>query len=443
MSAPRPYRLDQAKIADTFRARLPEHVSDLLDIAIAVHSIDRLTTTRDLRDSIAGGWCRELSAVIEVRDVDFWSTAGVGGAVTGLLEWLTDDRWELSFVPFRRQRPPEETQETLFSLRPESTAAVGCFSGGLDSFGGAAIDLGEPGDLELVLVGQSGTSRARALQRQLAGALTFRTARVQPLLVKANLIGAKGRLQDRQQRSRGLLFLSLAAATALVAKVGEVRVYENGIGAINLPYSHSQIGAHMSRSAHPKTLVGMQRLVDMMGLGDLRFSLPRVFDTKAQVVARIPEKFADLISTTVSCDTWSSDRQPSPPDGKRAHLCGSCASCVLRRQALRASGMHSLDAGDRYRSDVFDLKCTTESLFALRLMLGQVAELDAATSGPDPWAGLIEAYPQLVDARDALRELRSAADVEDRLVGLYRSYVDEWHQVNAPTVDRYLGGVGV
>jgi 7-cyano-7-deazaguanine synthase in queuosine biosynthesis len=439
MTAPRPYRIDQAKIANTFRAQLPERVADLLEIAMAAHAIDRLTP-RSLRDPIGRGWCRALSPAIGVRDVEFWSASETTAALTRLLDWLTDDFWTPSFAPLRGARPPEEAQGTLFTLRPDSSAAVACFSGGLDSFAGAAIDLDHPEGRELVLIGQSGTSRARALQHRLAAALAERTGRVQPLLVKANLVGAKRRPQDRQQRTRGFLFLSMAAATALVAEVCEVRVYENGIGAINLPYSHGQIGAHMSRSAHPKTLVLMQDLVSLMDVGDLRFRLPRVFDTKAQAVSRIPEPFADLISSTISCDTWSSDRQPAPAEGERAHRCGRCASCVLRRQALLASDNASLDASDRYRADVFDHRGPEDDLLALRLMLGQVAELNTATSGARPWAALTETYPELIEARDALRQLGPERDIEQRLVSLYRSYVEEWRSIGAPTVESYVAG---
>jgi len=421
---------------------LPARVADLLDIAMEIHADDRLTR-RSLRDPLGRGWCRELAPEIEVRDLDFWSSAEVSDALVGLLDWLTDDYWAPRFLPFHGERAPAETQGTLFSLRPDRTAAVCCFSGGLDSFAGAAIDLGEQGDLELVAVGQSGTSRARALQRDLTGELAARTGRVQPLLVKANLIGVKGRPQDRHQRTRGLLFLSLAAATALVAEVGEVRVYENGIGAINLPYSHSQTGAHMSRSAHPKTLLGMQRLVSMMDVGDVTFTAPRVFDTKADMVARIRDEFADLIPITVSCDTWSSDRQPAPLEGARVHRCGRCASCVLRRQALRAGGHGKLDAPGEYRSDVFDPASLPEDRFVLRLMLGQVAELEAAIGAIDPWAGLTEAYPQLVEARDALRGVGYGDDVEDRLVRLYQRYVDEWRRVDSSAFDHIIGKVGV
>jgi 7-cyano-7-deazaguanine synthase in queuosine biosynthesis len=336
---------------------------------------------------------------------------------------------------------PAEAQGRLFSIRPGHGAAVACFSGGLDSFGGAAIDIWEQQDLEFVLVGASGTGRARSLQRDLAETLRERTGRVQPVLIKANLVGAKRRDQDRHQRSRGFLFLSLAAATAMVSGVDDVRIYENGVGAINLPYSRGQVGAHMSRSAHPKTLAGMQQLTALIGIGNLRFTLPRVFDTKAMLVARLPEPFADLIPTTVSCDTWSSDRQPSPPEQERAHRCGKCSSCILRRQSLRAAGLDQVDAHEKYRCDVLSAEALNKETFALRLMLEQVSELRCAVDGDHPWQALVEAFPQLVDARDSLVEIGAGPGIEGRLVSLYRAYVEEWHAVPGSLVDRYLGNM--
>src|SRR5262249_32187406 len=138
--------------------------------------------------------------------------------------------------------------------------------------------------------------------------------------------------------------------------------------------------------------------------------------------------------------TWSSDRQPAPAEGERAHRCGRCASCVLRRQALLASDNESLDASDRYRTDVLDHRGPEDELLALRLMLGQVAELSTATSAARPWAQLTESYPELIEARDALLQLGHERQVEERLVCLYRSYVEEWRVIVAPTVQSYVSG---
>lgn len=432
-----PFRLDDALISTMFRAQLTPRVADLLEIAMECYARDRLTT-RSFKDPIGRGWCRHLPVPLPVRDLAFWRQPEVAAALQGLLVWLTGDEWEPCFIRHHGSPRPAEDQGTLFPMRPEGPAAVGCFSGGLDSFGGAAIDLGEDPDLELILIGASGAPRARALQHALGDGLSGLTKRVWPLLVTANLVGAKGRPQDRQHRTRGLVFLSLAAATALVAAVEEVRVYENGVGAINLPYGRAQIGAHMARSAHPRTLLAMQHLVELMGEGTVRFRAPRVFDTKAQLLQRIPVQFRDLACRTFSCDTWSSDRQPRGGED-RPPRCGHCSSCLLRRQALHAAGWHQIDAQEHCQVDAFAADQLDDASFELRLMLSQAADLQVALATPNPWAALVEEFPQLVTARDALIELGEPDRVEDRLVELYRSYAREWREVPSQLVTRFLG----
>ncbi len=101
-----------------------------------------------------------------------------------------------------------------------------------------------------------------------------------------------------------------------------------------------------------------------------------------------------------------------------------------------------LHGRERYRVDVLAADVSDEDAFALRLMLGQVAELEAgSTTTNQPWEAMITAFPQLVDARDGLLVLGHGPGVEDRLVGLYRRYAQEWRQVQAPMVERYLGQV--
>ena len=431
------FRLDNARIAGTFRAALPTRVADLLDIAMECYALDRLTV-RDLRDPFGRGWCRHLAPVIGVREPSFWSRPDVSSALVGLLDWLTHDSWDPCFVSHSGHLSPAEAQGTLFSFRPDGPAAVACHSGGLDSFAGAAIDLGEQGDLQLVLVGASGTHRAQALQRYLGDELSFRTQRVWPLLITANLVRAKRRPQDRRQRTRGLVFLSLAAATALVAEVQEVRVYENGVGSINLPYGDGQVGAHMSRSAHPRTLLAMQRLVELMELAPVQFKAPHIFETKAELCRRVPDRFVDLIAATISCDSWSSDRQPAPAQGERAHRCGRCSSCLLRRQGLWASGYGEVDRHETYRSDALGVTATQEDTYELHMMLNQAGRLEQAVASPDPWSALTGMYPQLVEARDALVELGDGPAIERRLVDMYARYVAEWQSVPAALVQRYL-----
>ena len=51
--------------------------------------------------------------------------------------------------------------------------------------------------------------------------------------------------------------------------------------------------------------------------------------------------------------------------------------------------------------------------------------------------------PQLVEARDALVELGVAPAIEQKLCDMHSRYANEWRAVEAPLVDRYLGGIRV
>lgn len=432
------FTLDDDQIAQRFGARLGPRTADLLEIAMECYAIDRLTK-RSLTDGVGRGWCRTLPVTLAVRDLDFWNDQEVSAALHGLLDWLTDDEWQPLFVARRYEHRAVEDQTRLFSLPPDGPAAVGCFSAGLDSFGGAAIDLAEP-DQHLVLIGAYGVGRAGSRQHALGDALAAQTGRVESLVVRAHLLHAKHRAQDSQQRTRGLLFLSLAAAAAILAGVDEVRLYENGIGAINLPYNRSQSGAQMARSAHPRTLLAMQRLVALMDEGTVRFRAPRMFDTKGELVARIPVTSRELAKGTYSCDSWATVRQPRGEG--RPLRCGACSSCLLRRQALHAAGWAEVDRAERCQVDAFADDAPLKATRWLRLMLTQVADIEQALVADNPWTGLVARYPELVVARDALVDLGERA-VEDRLVALYAQYAREWREVPSPLVDRYLGQDGV
>ena len=69
-----------------------------------------------------------------------------------------------------------------------------------------------------------------------------------------------GRTAESSQRSRGLLFLAAGIATAWALRQDQLRVFENGIGAINLPYLRSQFGSQATRAMHPRTLLLAQNL---------------------------------------------------------------------------------------------------------------------------------------------------------------------------------------
>ena len=61
--------------------------------------------------------------------------------------------------------------------------------------------------------------------------------------------------QEQSQRSRAFLFAAVAAVVAQASKVSDVEVFENGVGAINLPLMTGMLaGGLATRGAHPTFL---------------------------------------------------------------------------------------------------------------------------------------------------------------------------------------------
>jgi hypothetical protein len=127
------------------------------------------------------------------------------------------------------------------------------------------------------------------------------------------------------------VFTLLGSACAYLMGQKVLNLYENGIGAINLPYRKSAIGLDHTRSVHPLTLLSVSNLVSEL-IGE-KFTIrnPFLFRTKAEMCQQLAEdERYDLPALTVSCDS---------PHRKQPIQCGYCSSCILRKQALAASGI--------------------------------------------------------------------------------------------------------
>ncbi len=225
-----------------------------------------------------------------------------------------------------------------------------------------------------------------------------------PLRYRVSMHGQRHPAES-SQRSRGLLFLAAGIATAWTLRQDRLQVFENGIGAINLPYLHSQYGSQAARAVHPKTLRMAQDLAAAISGRPFRIDAPGMTATKAQLIRRAPRAADAAMARTVSCDTGFSARVA------RHAPCGACTSCLLRRQALHAAGKSALDAEAGYRVT------SPGNSYGLQAMLWQVTRLQACIDQPDPWHGLIQEYPEVLD---------TAPLTPTEVISLYRSYVQEW-----------------
>ncbi|MFT7840682.1 7-cyano-7-deazaguanine synthase [Saccharothrix sp. BKS2] len=394
-------RLDGTGVVDRLSRHLPVVAADLLDFAASVYALDRMVERPRYRGFDNGDdWGRRIRAVIQVREPDRWAAAQE--EVHMLLEWLTDDRWECSFAR-SSGRGLASGQGYLVDFLPEGVEPV-LFSGGLDSSAGLAVHA--PAN-PLLPVSVVTNGHMAGVQREVLRRLGIDDARhlQYNANLKRHLTGNAG-AKESSQRSRGLLFLASGAATALTLGVRRLWFCENGIGAVNLPYIRSQLGAQATRSAHPKTVALMQNLVRELTGERFVIHNPFLGMTKAEVLSAVPQSSAAAMSASVSCDTSFAARVKGHPP------CGVCTSCLLRRQAVAASTHPWIDEGVVYRRAA---GVKTANLVA---MLWQASRLADRLRGNSPWPALLEEFPTLSQAARFV-----APEV---LTSMFATYTREW-----------------
>ena len=134
----------------------------------------------------------------------------------------------------------------------------------------------------------------------------------------------------------------------------------------------------------------------------------------------------ELSALTISCDSRHR-RQGQPMQ------CGYCSSCILRKQALAASGLEDktsyvIPHGKKPKGD---------PRLHLQNMLVQVKTLEQVFEVSDQldiqWERLTQRFPELDDIVDRLapEENLSCTDMQPNLLKLYRNYVAEWHCVES------------
>ena len=241
-------QLDGRAVIGRLSGDLPPMAADLLEIAAMAYAADRLVSRPSERERLDGsGWGRQLWLQVPVRNPSLWNS--VTEQVTGLLEWLTDDVWTIDFSQLAHGAGSLDNKQGFLFRTVTGGSPLALFSGGLDSALGLAHDLRNS---NAVVVSVHTNNRTKAAQRRVVRALgsDASTSCVQ----LQSRISLRERERENSQRTRGLLFLATGIATAWALGQDRLRVFENGIGAINLPYLRSQEGSQATRSMHPQTL---------------------------------------------------------------------------------------------------------------------------------------------------------------------------------------------
>jgi 7-cyano-7-deazaguanine synthase in queuosine biosynthesis len=393
--------LDGKAVTRRLARELSPIAADLIEIATTVYVADQMAARPSRRELDEGvSWARDLSLEIAVRMPDVWNAHAAG--LTELLEWLTDDTWGLTFTQrMGRRGPLDVSQGFLFDTIPHGAAPV-LFSGGLDSAAGLATWLAKT---EAVAVSVDTNNWMQHVQQRVLSGLNAVSAHTcVPLRYRVSTHGQKHPAESTQ-RSRRLLFLAVGIATAWTLGHDQLQVFENGVGAVNLPYTLAQFRSQASKAMHPKTIRMAQKLASAISGRPFRIDAPGMKLTKAQLIQMAPAAADGALASSVSCDTGFSARVP------RHAPCGTCTSCILRRQSLHSTGKAHLDTGAGYRTT------SLEGSFAFQAMLWQLSRLRACLDSEDPWRDLVLQYPELLDTSPL---------TPTEVIGLYRSYVQEW-----------------
>jgi len=298
---------------------VPEPLTwDLLSVALGVHSADLASH----RDESSDGWTREYSLSVAVTDSERW------GATTplwnGLLNYLTTDRWNVSFLP--GAITPRAHRERAYATED----SVVLLSGGLDSLIGA-IDLNQQ-NRQLLAVSQNVRGDG-VKQAEFAAAIGTGLRHLQ----LSHTIYVPDAESPASQRSRSILFLAYgilaATCTELYRDGGRVPLYicENGLIALNPPLTENRIGSLSTRTTHPVVLGLLQEILDRMSI---RVSVENPYATKTK-----GEMMVDCLNQTLL-----SERAPQSTSCGRFKQfgythCGRCVPCLVRRAAFRRWGM--------------------------------------------------------------------------------------------------------
>ena len=308
---------------------------DLLIISSAIYASD-LAVKREEREAFI------RSIEINIPVVNYHLFQSVKEIILSALFVLSSDNWTINFTRVNGKSEEEEY--------PICDGRVLLFSGGLDSYAAATVFSQSPEGLFLVSH-ITHNQTIETAQNQLKSYIEQRMGT--PLQRVAFRVGArkKGRhnfptdqYREDSQRTRSFLFLCLAALFARRKGCSRIiNIAENGQFAIHIPLNAARPGPFSTHTAHPEFIHHMQVLFQEIFENEtLQIINPFLYNTKSEVLERIPARLRDGIPLSVSC--WKASRVSG------YNHCGECIPCLFRRIALEKIGIRL----DEYSRNLFE-----------------------------------------------------------------------------------------
>ena len=404
----------------------PSIIADLIDLATAIHATDRLTS-QDLQQEQT-----RIHVTLPVRHPELLSTISFQNKLSKLLTRATGSRWLFNFSR-RLDSGRTIEQQSLLSPADAYVDEVTLWSGGLDALAGLYTRLQTNEDVRFMLFGAGSNNNVYARQAEVFNAVkpSFPN-RLNLCRVPVRFSNSKAHRKNKISRARGVVFTLLGSACAYLMGQQTLYLYENGIGAINLPYRKSAVGLDHTRAVHPQILLLVSDLVSELLKEEFRVQNPFLFWTKAEMCQALTEDGRiDLPPLTKSCDS---------PHRKNPSQCGYCSSCILRKQSLAASQME-----DKTLYVVpHGKKPVEDTTLYLKHMLAQVYTLRDLLNVSNPhnlqWKSITRRFSELnyIVDQTAIAENLLPTDMQKKLLRLYQKYISEWEAVESKVWDGFL-----
>jgi 7-cyano-7-deazaguanine synthase in queuosine biosynthesis len=321
---------------------------DLIRIGQAIFTADR--TVR--RQNYLGGQTRDIHVEINLEKPLLFKSAI--NELINFAGFCTRDNWHFKFGSLKA---PTTTNVKTSDSNLEKFDCVALFSDGLDSLCGAArlIESGSNPFFVSHFQPRWGYSTMINRLNEISSASGRQDQNFASISIRYELSdkGEEGRhnyFPEYSRRSRPCLYLCYAAAVAVEYNIGKILLHENGVLAMNLPYSRSHFGALISRHAHPVTLYRLQTFLsriwpnisDSPTVENPFFKLTKA-DQVLQFCEHIPKK---LVESTSSCENASRTllsykgrlKKQNSSNFTDFTQCGICTPCLIRRQAMLSSG---------------------------------------------------------------------------------------------------------
>ena len=411
-------------ITRTMLGNLPDLMIDLLEVAAYVYCADQRLQRGSLQLTNFGeSWRRGLHFSIPVRNPEVWQQDEVQSLLVDTLGFLSDDSYSFDFRKASAPRqPPDVYFHDLIDASRE-TDEVAMFSGGVDSFAGALMDL----VLEkrsVRLVGHYSSPKVRNVQESLVSAIKQRGFQPRLSYIPVWVTNTNITPNGYTQRARSFLFACLGLVIARMSGKNAFTFYENGVVSINPPFAGDVVGGRATRTTHPRVLRGLEELFSTLLERPISIRNPLQWLTKYEVTQNIEKAgMSDLLSMTSSCT------RPYIWTTKQKH-CGVCSQCIDRRFGILAAGMAEFEPAENYRIEL--LKGDRSSKDDLRMALSYVSFFKKV--GSTTKERFLADFPEVVSALGSFPDL-SPSEAGDQIYNLFQRQAKAVESVIAAGVE--------